>query len=121
MTEEVYKYILTCQDNLSMYLLATSMVRQTADEVALIFLRYVLLHYDIPNCIVTDQGTQFMCDIFKQLCKLLKIHKPNTNAYHTESNGALERTHKTMTEYLCCFCNSRNNDWNKWLPVACFV
>jgi len=37
MTEEGYKYILTCQDNLSKYLLAKPMITQTADEVALIF------------------------------------------------------------------------------------
>ena len=27
----------------------------------------------------------------------------------------IESTHKTMTEYLCCFCNPRNNDWDTWL------
>ena len=26
-----------------------------------------------------------------------------------------------MTEYLRCFCDSRNNYWDKWLPFACFV
>ena len=26
-----------------------------------------------------------------------------------------------MTEYLRCFCDSRNNDRDKWLPFACFV
>jgi len=103
MTEEGYKYILTRQDNLSKYLLATPMITQTADEVASTFLHYVILHYGIPNLIVTDQGSQFMCDIFEWLCKLLKICKLNTTAYHPESNGVLERTHKTMTEYLRCF------------------
>ena len=62
-----------------------------------------------------------MSDLFKRLCKLLKILQLNTTAYHPESNGWLERTHKTMTEYLRCFCTSRNNDWDKWLPFACFV
>ena len=52
---------------------------------------------------VTDQGTQFMGDVFKRLCKLLKIGKLNTSAYHPESNGALERTRKTMVEYLRYF------------------
>jgi len=51
-----------------------------------------------------------MCDIFKRLCRLLQVRNLNTTAYHPESNGALERTHKTMTEYLRCFCNSRYND-----------
>ena len=56
MTEEGYKCILTCQDNLSKNLLANSMITQTADEVTLIFWRYVILHYVILNLIVTDQG-----------------------------------------------------------------
>ena len=107
-----HKYILTCQDNLSKYLLAISMTTQTADVVAFKFLQYV-----IAGSIITDQGAQFMGDIFKRL----KIHKINTSAYHPESNGALERTHKTMVEYLRCFCNPRGTDWDKWLPFASSV
>jgi len=97
------------------------MMTQTAEEVALNFMRYVVLQYGIPCSIVTDQGTQFMGDVLKRLCKLLKVHKINASAYRPESNGALERTHKTMIEYLLCFGNPRGTDWNKWLPFACFV
>ena len=39
---------------------------QTAEEVSLFFLRHVVLHYGIPNSIVTDQGSKFMGDIFKK-------------------------------------------------------
>jgi hypothetical protein len=34
---------------------------------------------------------------------------------------SLERSHKTMVEYLRCFCDPRGSDWNKWLQFACFV
>jgi len=120
MTEEGHKYILTCQDNLSKYLVAIPMFKQTAEEVALNFMRYVVLQYGIPSSIVTDQGTQFMGDIFKRLCKLLRINKLNISAYRPESNGALERTHKTTIEYLRCFCDPKT-DWDKLLQFACFV
>ena len=120
-TEEGHKYVLTCQDNLSKYLLAIPMMTQTAEEVVLNFMRHIVLQYGIPCSVVTDQGTQFMGDVFKSLCKLLKVHKLNTSAHRPESNGALERAHKTMTEYLRCFCDPRGSDWNKWLPFACFV
>jgi hypothetical protein len=121
MSGEGHKYILTCQDNLSKYLVAVPMFSQTAEEVALNFMRYVILQYGIPSSIVTDQGTQFMGDIFKRLCKLLKVHKLNTSAYHPESNGALERAHKTIIEYVRCFSDPKNNDWNYFLQFACFV
>jgi len=29
--------------------------------------------------------------------------------------------HKTEKKNLRCFCNRRNNNWDKWLPFACFV
>ena len=103
MTEGGHKYILTCQDNLSKYLMAIPMLTQTAEEVTLIFMRHIVLRSGIPQSIVTDQGSQFMSDVFKRLCKLLKLNKLNTTAYHPESNGALERTYKTMVEYLRCF------------------
>jgi hypothetical protein len=62
-----------------------------------------------------------MGDILKRLCKLLKVHKINTTAYRPESNGPLERAHKTMVEYLRCFSNPQNTNSDKILPFACFV
>jgi hypothetical protein len=120
-SEEGHKYILTCQDNLSKYLIAIPLFTQTAEEVTLNFLRYVMLQYGIPSAIVNDQGSQFMGDIFKRLCKLLKIKKINTSAYRPESQGLLERSHKTVTEYLRCYCGPKNDDWDKYIYFACFV
>ena len=31
------------------------------------------------------------------------------------------KEHKTIVEYLRCFCNPRGNNWDKWLPFPCFV
>ena len=43
MREEGIKYVLSCQDNLSKYLLTIPMTTQTAEEVALSFMRYIVL------------------------------------------------------------------------------
>jgi transposase InsO family protein len=102
-TEKGMRYILTCQDNLSKYIMAIPIENQTAEKVTEAFVKNIVLIYGIPNEIVTDQGSNFMGDIFKRICKLFKIEKLNTTAYHPESNRALERTHKTLTNYLRCF------------------
>jgi hypothetical protein len=62
-----------------------------------------------------------MSDTFNRVCKLIKIDKICTTAYHPESNGALERTHKTLTNYLRSFCDTKLNNWDEWLPIACFT
>jgi transposase InsO family protein len=94
------KYVLTCQDNLSKYFIAVPLQNQTAEEVTIAFVKNIILIYGIPNEIVMDQGANFMSDIFKRICKLFKIDKICMTAYHPESNGALERTHKTLANYV---------------------
>jgi hypothetical protein len=120
-TERCMKYVLTCQDNLSKYLVATPLENQTAEKVTDAFVKNIILIYEIPSEIVTDQGTNFMSGVFKCIYKLFKIEKICTTAYHPASNEALERTHKTLTNYLRCFCNAKTNDWDEWLPFACFT
>jgi transposase InsO family protein len=81
----------------------------------------VILIYEIPSEVVTDQRSKIMGDIFKRICRLFKIEKICTTAYHPESNAALERTHKTLVDYIRCFCNAKTDDLDEWLPFACFT
>jgi len=54
--------------------------------------------------------------MFKNMCRLLKIDKIRTTAYHPESNGALERSHRTLAEYLRHYINKDQTDWDEWVP-----
>jgi len=51
--------------------------------------------------------------MFTNVCKLLKISKVQTTAYHPESNGALECSHRTLAEYLRHYINADQMDWNE--------
>jgi hypothetical protein len=53
--------------------------------------------------------------------QITKVNKINTTAYRPESNGVLERAHKTMIQHLRCFSNPQNTNWDKMLPFAIFV
>lgn len=79
------------------------------------------MEYEVPEKILTDQGTNFMSEIFKNTCRLLKIEKIHTSAYHPENNGALERSHQTLAEYLRHYINEEQTDWDEWLPYAMFT
>jgi hypothetical protein len=65
MTETGMKYILTCKDNRSKYFIAIPLQNQRADEVTNAFVKNIVLIYGIPTEIVTDQGSNFMSDVFK--------------------------------------------------------
>ena len=70
---------------------------------------------------MTDQNTNFVSEIFKNVCKLLKITKVQTIAYHPESSSALERSHRTLAEYLRHYINANQTDWDEWVLYAIFI
>lgn len=110
-------YILTIQDDLSKYSAAVPLPNHTANTIARAFVEHFVCLHGIPDSIVTDQGREFMSKIFTT-CKLLKIDKINTTAYHPQSNGALERSHTTLAEYLRHYVEDKKQNWDEYVAYA---
>jgi hypothetical protein len=97
-TTEGHKYILTFQDELSKYTIAVPISRQDAKTIARVFVEEIVLKFGIPQVILTEQGSNFLSELFTNVCKLLKIKKLKSTAFHPQTNGALERTHRVLVE-----------------------
>jgi hypothetical protein len=89
-TKKGNKYLLTFQDELSKFLVGCPIQKQDAETIAREFVTHVILKMGTPRTVLTDQGTNFKSEIFKTVCKVLKIRKLQTTAFHSESNGSLE-------------------------------
>lgn len=120
-TESGNKYILTFQDDLTKYNINIPMINQESLTVADHFVKNIICLYGIPEILITDQGTNFLSELFKNMCKMLKIKKIQTTSYHPESNGALERSHRVLEEYLRHFISDTQQDWDNWIPFATFT
>jgi len=84
-------YILTMQDQLTRYAIAVALRTTDAETVAQAFVECFVCNYGKPTSILTDCGTNFLYDIFKNMCKLLGIKKTKTTPWHPQTNGFLER------------------------------
>lgn len=71
--------------------------------------------------ILTDQGSNFLSTLFKDVCKILKIKKIQCTAFHPETNGSLERSHRTLGEYLRNYSIKDPLNWDTWIPFSMFV
>ncbi|KAL4084029.1 hypothetical protein QTP88_029345 [Uroleucon formosanum] len=120
-TESGNTYILTMMDDLSKYSLAVPLVNHTANNVAKAFVEGFVCVHGFPETILTDQGTDFLSKIFAEVCKLLKINKINSSPYHPQTNGSLERSHRTLAEYLRHYVDKDLNNWDTLLPYALFA
>lgn len=115
-----YSYILTIQCELTKYVEAFPLITKSSTEIARCFVTNFLLKYGVPISIGTDRGAEFMSATFTEVCKLLKIEKLNSTAYHHQSIGALENTHKGLGNYLRIQTDNRPEAWSTWLPYWCF-
>ena len=120
-TNKGNRYILTFQDNLTKFVVAEPIQAQDAETVAREFVRSVILKFGTSEVILSDQGSNFLSELFRNTCKLLRIKKINTTAFHPESNGGLERGHRVLVEYLRHYITEDQRDWDDWIPYATYV
>lgn len=116
-----FSYILTLQCELTKYVCAYPLVTKTSTEVARNFVNNFILQHGVPREIATDRGTEFMSETVKQVCELLHIKKLNSTAYHHQSIGALENSHKNLGAYLRIQTEEKPELWSAWLPFWCFA
>ncbi|CAK1589486.1 unnamed protein product [Parnassius mnemosyne] len=112
-----FKFILTLQDDLTKFSSAYPLVTATSEEIARNLVHFMSL-FGFPKTILTDLGTCFTSDLFKELTQILKVKALFTTPYHPQTNGALERSHATLKEYLKSFVNENQNDWHCYLFTA---
>lgn len=114
-------YILTIQCELSKYVEAYALPTKDTVTVAKAFVSNFILRYGIPKIIATDRGSEFMSSVMIEVCKLLEIEKLHSTAYHHQSLGALENSHKSLRNFLRIQCDENIESWGKWLPFWCFA
>ena len=75
----------------------------------------------IPREILSDQGTNFMSQLLKELYNLLHVHPIRTSPYHPQTDGLVERFNKTLKSLLRKFVKKQGRDWDMPLPYLLFA
>lgn len=112
--------IFTCIDELTKYAIAVATHNSTALTTAQTFVTHVILKYNIPEYVVSDQGSTFLSDVFKEITKLFKIKKITTTAYRPNSN-IVERFHRTLGQHLTTCVHANPSSWHEHLDAAVFA
>jgi len=58
----------------------------------------------VPKEILSDQGSQFLSAVMKEMCRLLSLKQLVTTPYHPMCNGLVDKfngTLKTMLRHMC--------------------
>ncbi len=77
--------------------------------------------FGMPKHIQSDQGTNFMSNVFAKVMKQLAIKHHVSSAYHPQSQGAIERLHQTLKSMLRTFCVEHEKEWDEHIPLLLFA
>lgn len=111
------KYILTCECDLTKFSIAVPIPDATAFTTARSFVHEVILKYNLPEEIVTDNGPNFISDLFTQVNKILRVKKRLTTPYNPKAN-LVERWHRSLAHYLRSYAQDDLDNWDIFLNFA---
>lgn len=111
-----YTYLFTIIDRKTRWCEAFPLRSITAASIVDVFLNNWISRFGAPKRIITDQGAQFESTLFNALLKKFGSHRLRTTAYHPQSNGVVERFHRTLKNSLRSL--SITKDWLSSLPYV---
>ena len=92
--------IMVVIDRLSKSIIAVPMKGTRAINVSQTLLEHISQHHGLPTAIVSDRGTQFVSMLWTEVCRLVKITRRLSTAFHPETDGATERANQELETYL---------------------
>ncbi|GBM51893.1 Retrovirus-related Pol polyprotein from transposon 412 [Araneus ventricosus] len=95
-TSEGKTYCLTCIDRFTCWIEVIPLANVTAETVAREFYDHWISHFGMPYSVITDQGSQFRSELFKNIGIICGFKVCTTTAYHPQCNGKIERIHRTL-------------------------
>lgn len=92
---------------------------QTSPTIARLLVEEVIARHGVPGELLSDRGTSFLSKLMLDVYKLMGI--TNTTAYHPQTDGLVERFHRTLTDMLAKSVEKNGKDWDKHLPYVLFA
>lgn len=74
-----------------------------------------------PKTILTDQGSNFMSKLLRQVYRLLGIKGIRTTPYHPQTDGLTERFNRTLKQMVRKYVSESGADWDQWIPYLLFA
>lgn len=98
---QIFRYILSVIDDFSRFSMLSPLPSKSANAVA-IALRDIFFDFGQPDIMQCDNGKEFQGNVKKFLEKK-KINVIHGRPYHPQSQGKVERCHRTMKKKLRYF------------------
>lgn len=114
-----YTACLTAIDNFSRYPWIIPIKDETAAECGKALLEKVFLDFfQFPVAINSDAGPAFLQGLLKEINKSMGVNGIISSAYHPQSQGTVERLHRTINAIMRALVEKHPKDWVRFIPFV---
>lgn len=92
-----------------------------APGLAWLFLDRIVRYHGVPDSIISDRGSTFVSQFWRELTRHLQTELKHLTAYHPQTDGLTECTNQTLETYLRAYVSYQQDDWVDYLPLAEFA
>ena len=107
----VVKNVLVVVDHFTRYVQAFVTKNHMARTMARVLYNNYFSIFGFPQCLMSDQGTEFCGKVIAARCSLLGIEKILTTPYHPQTNGSAERVHQTLQRMIGKLDPEKRKKW----------
>ena len=97
---EGFTHLLTIIDRTTRWPEAIPMVQTSTTDCAIALIRHWIARFGVPLDMTSDRRPQFTSALWNEVANKLGIQVHRTTAYHPQSNGLVERFHRTLKAAL---------------------
>jgi hypothetical protein len=115
--DEGYDCILSMTDRLGSDIrIIPTRLDITAEDLALLFFNNWYCENGLPKDIISDRDKLFVSKFWRALHVLTGVKLKLSSAYHPETDGASERSNKTINQCICYHVRQNQKGWVRALP-----
>jgi transposase InsO family protein len=114
------RYLLVVVDYFTRWVEMFALRSTTSNDVANVLSNEVFARFGLPRFIVSDNGPQFVSNLFKDFCRTLGIQQKWTANYHPQSNMT-ERVNRTLKPMIAIYTENRSQSWDKNIQQLAFA
>ncbi|CAF3796274.1 unnamed protein product [Rotaria sp. Silwood1] len=92
----------------------------TSMDIAQILINEVFSRYGLPKYILSDNGPQFVSNVFEDFCRSFRIEQKFTANYHPQGNMS-ERVNRTLKPLIAIFAQRSPHSWDKEIQKLAFA
>ncbi|GFV87654.1 retrovirus-related Pol polyprotein from transposon 412 [Trichonephila clavipes] len=117
---ERYRFLLVITDHFTKWSELIPLRKASAQAIANALFENYISRYGAPISLISDNGPQFISEVFEHLSHRLDIKHMKTVTYRPQAN-LTERVNRNLVQMIACFVKENHENWDRFLHEFAFA